>query len=180
MSNIDPRRGFTLVELLLALAIGGLVVLLAHETFSGVSNEGRALLQARQSLDREANARRWLAATFRSLDVGIENAAGFDGHPDRVAFTAWELVPDGWLEPRRIILEQEGQRLIARTTHADVILLRDSVAAVALEYLLDLGSDAPWVQQWISPVSAPLAVRMRIRGHAGVVDTLVLVIGPRG
>ncbi|MGH2667750.1 MAG: hypothetical protein ACRDH5_01270, partial [bacterium] len=42
------------------------------------------------------------------------------------------------------------------------------------------GERARFVREWISPVSAPVAVRVRV-GHAiGTVDTLLLIVGPRG
>ena len=64
------QRGFTLVEILVALTIGAIIVLFAHELFGAVADRGRTLTVARAALDRSANARRWLDATFLSLDVG--------------------------------------------------------------------------------------------------------------
>jgi hypothetical protein len=67
------------------------------------------------------------------------------------------------------------------------VVLIDSVADVALDYLLEPGLDARWVGEWVSPLSAPLAVRMRIRRAGnetrepgGVVDTLLFLIKERG
>ena len=123
------RRGFTLIEVLVALAIGALVVLLAHQLFATVVNRGRTLLAARQSLDRTMNARRWLAATFLSLDVGMESAGGFDGRVDRMAFAAWQRTADGWFERRRITLAREGDRLVAAVTPGAPVALMDDVVA---------------------------------------------------
>ena len=49
--------GFTLIEVLVALTIGAIVVLLAHELFGAVADRGRTLTVARAALDRSANAR---------------------------------------------------------------------------------------------------------------------------
>jgi|SRR6266704_1761608 len=81
--------GFTLIEVLVALTIAAVVVLLAHQVFAAVAADGRALIVARATLDRQSNAGRWLAATFLSLDVGTDSAGGFDGRADRVDFAAW-------------------------------------------------------------------------------------------
>ena len=71
---------------------------------------------------------------------------------------------DGWL----LLSKGEGP--------ADTLLTAD---AVTFDYLLSYGSQASWVQAWHSPVSAPLAVRLRVRqGEAA--DTLFFLIGPRG
>src|SRR2546428_13148571 len=95
------QRGFTLIEILVALTIGAVVVLLAHALFGAVAERGRTLTMARTALDRSANARRWLDATFLSLDVGTEGASGFEGRPDPAGVPAWLLTPDRWFERRQ-------------------------------------------------------------------------------
>jgi prepilin-type N-terminal cleavage/methylation domain-containing protein len=175
-------RGFTLIEVMLALTLSALVVLLAHRIFSGVVDGSTRLREARTALDRDANARRFLEEAFGSLDVGTEGAGGFAGHPERVEFATWQRVPGGWLERQRMVLGVEQGTLVARGDEA--IALRDSVAGVAFDYLLEPGANATWVREWISPVSAPVAVRVRVAGcgkrDAGCVDTLLFLIGPRG
>lgn len=179
--------GFTLIEALVALTIGALVVLLAHQVFAAVADRGRTLLAARESLDRTMNARRWLAATFLSLDVGMESAGGFDGRMDRMAFATWQRTADGWFERRGIVLSREGDRLMTVVTPGAPVALMDDVDAVAFDYLLEPGAEARWVREWMSPVSAPVAVRMRIaktgcgiRDAGCVVDTLLFLIKERG
>jgi len=182
------RAGFTLFELLVALAIGALVVLLAHQVFATVVNRGRTLLVARESLDRTMNARRWLAATFLSLDVGMESAGGFDGRVDRMAFAAWQRTADGWFERRRITLAREGDRLVAAVTPGAPVALMDDVDDVAFDYLLEPGAESRWMREWVSPVSAPIAVRLRVsdrgkenrEGGDVRVDTLLFLIKERG
>src|SRR5689334_11538926 len=103
--------GFTLIEVLVALTIGSIVVLVAHQLFVGIADQGKTLTEARATVDRAANARRWLDATFLSLDVGTEGAGGFDGRPDRVSFSTWLLTPDGWFERRVVSLGIADVRL---------------------------------------------------------------------
>lgn len=179
------RGGFTLLEVLVALALGALVVLLAHRVFTGVMDGARRVAEARAALDRWANARRLLTEIARSIDVG-SHSDGFDGRPDRAAFSTWTRVPQGWLERRRVQVGGERGALILTGSGPEPLVLADSVAQLDLDYLLDAGADAAWVRTWQSPVSAPLAIRMRVwyrgrgNGEGGSVDTLVLVVGPRG
>ena len=173
------HHGFTLVELLVALTIGALVVLVAHQLFAAVSDRGKALVVARAGLDRSANARRWLKGAFLSLDAGTEGANGFEGRPDRMAFSSWLLTPDGWFERRQVTLSLAGERLVASVSPGTSIPLMDSIADVQIDYLLEPGADSRWVREWVSPVSAPLAIRLRIE-RAGTADTLLFLIKERG
>jgi len=184
---VRDQRGFTLIEVLVALTIGAVVVLLAHELFGAVAERCRTLLAARTALDRSANSRRWLAATFLSLDVGTDGAGGFEGRPDHAAFTTWMLMPDGWFERRQVTLGAEQGRLRAIVTPGTPITLVDSLTDVQFDYLLEPGAESRWVREWVSPVSAPVAVRMRttkggcgMRGAGCVVDTLLFLIKERG
>jgi len=181
------QRGFTLIEVVVALTIGALVVLLTHELFGAVAERGRSLTVARTALDRSANAGRWLDATFLSLDVGTEGAGGFEGRPNHAAFTAWLLTPDGWFERRQVTLGTEQGLLRAIVTPGTSIALIDSVTDVQFDYLLEPGAESRWVREWVSPVSAPVAVRMRIeragyamRDAGCVVDTVLFMIKERG
>ena len=175
------------MEVVVALTIGAVVVLLAHQLFAGVADRGRTLTLARTALDRTANARRWLQATFLSLDVGTDGASGFDGRPDHAAFTTWLLTPDGWFERRVVSLARQDDRLVATVRPGQAIALSDGVTDLAFDYLLEPGAEARWVREWVSPVSAPVAVRMRVtkarngkRETGNVVDTLLFLIRERG
>jgi prepilin-type N-terminal cleavage/methylation domain-containing protein len=179
------RQGFTLIELLVALTIGALAVLLAHQIFAAVADRGRSLVCARTVLDREVNARRWLEAAFFSLDVDTDSG-GFDGRPSRVRFGSWLRTSDGWFERRAVVLGREEGRLIASVTPGDPIRLLDNVTDLQFDYLLEPGAGSRWVREWVSPVSAPVAVRLRVmrlreQGEAeALVDTLLFLIGERG
>ena len=62
------RNGFTLIEVLVALALAALVVLLAHRRLrppSWTAPNGCEVARAR--LDRDANAHQWLVQAFGSL-----------------------------------------------------------------------------------------------------------------
>lgn len=159
------------------MAIAGVVIVAAHRIFTGVADGTRAVVAARESLDRRVNARRWLKATFLSLEPP------FEGRADRVSFTSWQLVPGGWLEKAPTQLMQEGSAFVGVTSD-ERLQLADSVSAVTFDYLLNPGADTKWVREWISPVSAPIAVRLRIAGcgrrDAACADTLLFLVKERG
>lgn len=173
----DRLSGFTLIEVLVAITIATVVMVAAHRVFTGVVDGSKAVVDARADLDRHANARRWLKATFLSLDPP------FQGLRESASFTSWQLTSGGWFEPRPIVLQLDGSTLVG-TTGGESLRLTEGVSSVAFDYLLEPGADTKWVMQWISPVSAPLAVRMRIAGCgnqvAGCVDTLLFLVRERG
>ena len=188
---MTSRRGFTLVEVLVALTVSGLVVLVAARIFAAVGEAGTQLREARLALDRQANARRWLKAALLSLDVGHDSAGPFEGQADRAQFGTWLRTSAGWFAPRRVDLQLVGEAFVANLTtgageEPSRVILADSVSSVAFDYLLQPGEDTKWAREWISPVSAPLAVRIRIAHAKGVdragvgVDTLLLLIKGRG
>jgi prepilin-type N-terminal cleavage/methylation domain-containing protein len=173
------RNGFTLIEVMVALTLSAAVVLLAHRLLAGVLDGTQRGATARTALDREMNARRWLVEAFGSLDIGGSpgTATGFVGRRQSVEFTAWQRASSGSLVRTRMTLACSGDTLWLRGMHSIPLVM--SARAVDLDYLLEPGASAVWVREWISPVSAPLAVRLRIdRGSA--VDTLLFLVGPRG
>jgi len=84
--TVGSRRGFTLVEVTVALAVGALVVLLAYRVYGGVLDGAARLLAAQQDLGRAANARRLLTALAQGIEVGTVPGSGFQG--PRLARTA--------------------------------------------------------------------------------------------
>jgi prepilin-type N-terminal cleavage/methylation domain-containing protein len=178
---MSSSRGFTLIEVMIALTLSALVVLLAHQIFSGVVGGVARLDAARDALERSANSRRWLIEAFGSLQAGVDSAGPFEGHPDRVGFASWQLVAPSGLRRERILLGQVGHALVAQHG-VDVLVLADSVSRVAFDYLLEPGANTIWAREWVSPVSAPLAVRIRVTylGSPARVDTALVLIGGRG
>lgn len=171
------RAGFTLIEVLVAIMIASMVVIAAHRLFTGVADGAKAVADARAVLDRSANGRRWLKAAFLSLDPP------FEGRAHRVSFNSWQLTPGDWFERDAVVVAQESGALVA-TTPAGRLDLADAVSGLTFDYLLEPGADTKWVAEWISPVSAPVAIRLRIAGcgksDAGCVDTLLFLVRERG
>jgi prepilin-type N-terminal cleavage/methylation domain-containing protein len=190
MRGLSARRpirlsaGFTLVEVLVSLVIAGTAALLAHSIFSAAAFGNADLQAARHRLDRISNSARFLESAFLSLDIGSEGGSGFIGRPGAARFAAWLEMPEGWFERRDIELSVQGGRFIAVIGSTPPLVLSDSVMEVGFDYLLRPGADSRWVNEWVSPVSVPLATRIRIThlpGWAGSMsDTTTFLIKARG
>ena len=172
------RRGFTLIEVVVALTLGSMVVLMAHRILIAVIDGSAELRAAREVLDREANARRLLASLFASLDVSGDSVA-FRGEPTRVAFATWHRDERGFRTRSRVTLAVHDGALVAAGIGRDPLALLPDVVAVDMDYLLEYGAQERWVREWISPASAPAAVRLRL-ARSNRADTLLLIIGGRG
>ncbi len=170
--------GFTLVELLVALTVAGVVALLTHQIFGAATGGMQQVEAARRQFEPEQLGIRWLDAAFLSLEAG-NGGAGFEGHGDRMAFSSWLVTTNGWLERSPVALRLDRGRLVAGTAHGDLEIL-SGVTALACDYLLDPGLDSRWVSAWVSPLTAPLGVRLRLERPGGEVDTLLFLIKGRG
>ena len=179
------RKGFTLIEVLVALSLSALVLLLAHRVFTAVVDGAARVREARLTLDRTANARRWLTDAWGSLAVG-QGSGGFGGGPTQADFGAWLPTASRGFVSARVVLAVRDGRLVAALDGRDTVDLVDSANSVAFDYLMDPGVNARWVGTWLSPVTAPLAVRIRLtrgtpsRTPTERMDTLLFLIGPRG
>jgi prepilin-type N-terminal cleavage/methylation domain-containing protein len=174
-------RGFTLVEVMIALLLASAVAFTAHGVFGALTEAARRSTEHRYRLDLEFNGRRMLAELLGSATNA--DGVGFVGQPEHLTFSAWHRSADGTWQVSRVSLGMGSGSLVASgLPFGPALMLRD-VQGLELDYLVDFGADAPWVREWDYPVSLPLAVRARVwRRSAGVerVDTLLIPVGQRG
>jgi prepilin-type N-terminal cleavage/methylation domain-containing protein len=175
---MSRRAGFTLIELLVAIAVTGVVLLLARALFGAVEAGALRTRNTYAEIESEATSISWMKEAFRSVEIGRPDDGAFDGSGNAVAFTGYLRTPAGWPERRRIALQVASGRLLM-TAGPDARVLRESVERMYLDYLLEPGADVRWVNEWHSPVSAPLAVRLRLQLESSV-DTMLFIIGTRG
>lgn len=173
------RRGFTIVELLVALSAGALLLAALYGLVASVMDAGATLVAARRDAELARQGDRWLRSIIASTSVGQPGDVPFEGAPTATTFMTMMPSAYGWHEPRPVDIRVDGDSLLLRVKGTEPIVLRRGVRALALDYLLEPGANAHWVRQWSSPVSAPLALRIRI-DLGGQVDTALYLIGPRG
>ena len=185
-ASATRQSGFTLLEVLVALAVLGLLVL-------GLSQGVRAGLALRQAQDRHLGNTAELDATMRLLrrtlsrlpalpdgNALLASDAGdaFAGEADRVSFVG--DLPTGFGAARRAdmtLIVRDGMLLLSWVPHrhavapaapsaAETVLLR-GVERLDLAYWGSPdGEPAGWQARWAGP-AAPELIRLRLRFQRG-------------
>lgn len=180
---MNSARGFTLLELLVALAIGGAVILVVH-TAVGVTTDvaarGRDVADRRLRIEAaQLVLRRWLEAA----QVGAgEAGASFRGQDEASGGVPLDELTFLTLDPlmttasagaaARMTLRVDGEGLIAEYRHADggtasrdgpdgTIVLLPAVRGLEIRYLVALGDQYRWFSGWSSRARLPAAVELR-------------------
>jgi prepilin-type N-terminal cleavage/methylation domain-containing protein len=170
-------RGFTLVELAVALAIAGIVLLTGRRLFGAVLDGVARVAAQRRHLAAESNGQRLVHGIVGALDILSETGARFEGGPRAVQFSAW-FDETGGPALRRVRLAAEDGALRAWVGGEARVVLA-AVDSLDLDYLLSPGAAQPWVRSWISDASAPVAIRLRLWRRSAP-DTLLVFVGSRG
>lgn len=170
--------GFTLLEVVVALAIAGMLLLGARWVLSAVGDGTERVSAEAGEVDAAANAER----LARDLALRTEVRLGgerFRGDARGVRWGTWCDVPAGWQERCRVtlaVLSTEGRNVLALAFDDGAIVpVREGFTAGQVMYLRSAESGGVWSAAWDSEIAVPLAI--------GVVmdrDTLVLRIGERG
>lgn len=171
-------RGFTLLELLAALSLAGLV-------FAGASHVLVQLADARDRLRRDTmseaarvNGRRVLESIVYRAHASDDSTRRFTGSNSSADFTSLCRVPAGWLEECHVLLT-----ITATADTASLQLIIDTQAAGRIwqgeghaEFRFRDPTTAPgvWRTRWDDELITPAAIGIVFHG-----DTIVLPIGSR-
>lgn len=168
------RRAFTLIEVLVALALTGLVAVGVRDLYEMLNQAETRVTRETEILDSDANARRFLTSLAGSVDM---TGAGFVGDSASVQFTSWCMTSNGWLERREVILRisEDDSRLLVVGPSGDTVHVLGAGKLLQFRYLVPLESEVIWSPTWFSPISAPQAI-----GLVSPRDTIILRIGDRG
>lgn len=201
------RRAFTLVEIIVAIAIGGLVLLGARSLLEVLADEERHVARETAVDDARSNGYRTLRSLVGEMEAGTTESGPFSGDPLRTGFTTWCDTAYGWQERCAVTIafESEGSEpvLVAHLPGEQSLVLARDFSAGEFRYLNSASSGGQWFRQWGRGVTAPLAIGVilerdtmsdtpsgDVKGAIGdesvdtlidmLVDTLIVRIGERG
>lgn len=180
MRSTARSAGFTLVEVVVALAIGGLVSLTAAVTAVSVPDiAGQAearLIDVQRAAAVRGQLRRWLRASYASGDSTYEaRFLGVDGpEPGTDALQFPVVDPTATISGRASIVlavrqDAVGQSSLVAEIQPDIgepraIQLARGVTGLEARYLYAVSTEPRWFAGWSSEVERPIAVRLWIHG----------------
>jgi prepilin-type N-terminal cleavage/methylation domain-containing protein len=173
-------RGFTLIELMVAIMLTGIVLLGARALWESLAVSVDRLQSQATADVRDMNGERLLRSLLGRLEVGTDQSSEFAGDEQHTTFTTWCDMPAGWQERCDVVLGIEpdssaGLRLVARLSTGDVIALQRGFSTGTLRYLNDPIGRGVWFRIWGHGITAPLAIGVITDG-----DTAIVPIGERG
>ena len=175
MTRLAAEEGFTLVEMLVSLALLALAATLVTQTFA-VGRRTAAHVEASASrVDEVAAAQDLLRdriehlfadAKFSSTSVSVDLA----GHAHDLEFVTGEPDPvrASALQRQRVTLAPDGDLTLASRPDAPSaafsapFAILHGVRALTIDYLPP-SSAGPWRSSWIDQPTPPALVRMRVR-----------------
>jgi len=170
------RRGVTLLELIIALAISGLAML-GGVMLLGQLTDSDARIAREHSADATAgNADRLLRRLLIDAVATSDSAERFRGAERTADYLTRCDTPSGWSEPCRATLMLDSLRdssaIIIETDRGDHYEVRRIAGAATFRYLDLLARDSVWVRRWGASITLPGAIAL-----VSAVDTTVFPLG---
>lgn len=173
------RMGFTLIEIMVALLIGGGVLLLASSIASVSSNVAEAVQQSVEAEDARQGSERLLRRLVGQMTWAMPGDPAVGGASHELLFMTWCDTSHGWQERCEAQLQlttDEGHLgVLVILGGREEMKLFPADTVVALIYLASAARGGVWSEKWTDPTSFPEAI-----GLVFPTDTLVARIGERG
>jgi prepilin-type N-terminal cleavage/methylation domain-containing protein len=161
-------RGFTLIEIMVALVIGGLAVSGAAGLLHAIGHRGEDFSSAAEVHDRDANADRLIRTLVSNLDLRPRENPSIAGDGQRIVLHSWCTTPRGWIAPcRATLMFEQGsggvtlQLDLATDRHDSVALSVRHGTSGHFRYLVSPDAGGTWTEAW-TEVTVPAAIAVII------------------
>ena len=192
---MNTRRAFTLLELLVAVVVAGIVALLVYGAAAAAADVQQKLSSQRDMRQSETAIREVMATALRNarrpsssgdtafILVNLTNALGRPGA--RLSFVAAGALPP--------LTPDADWALTLQTTAAGLVLsgapLGFAAPARVLSHLPEItslsaratpGPGQPWLTRWTDVTRLPFAVELTLLADTGVVGAPIHIVVPAG
>jgi len=179
---MSRESGFTLIELMVGLAIASLLLLSGRAIFEALANQEERLNTLVRRSDAEANGDLLLRSIMWQAVRNANDTLSFRGSVRSVHLTSRCSVPGGWTEPCVVDLElitpdgrgqaSDCQGMRMSTSTGERLSLSFDQCPRGFLYLIDASASGMWISTWYSGRDLPKAVGV-IRQR----DTLAFRVG---
>jgi prepilin-type N-terminal cleavage/methylation domain-containing protein len=184
MPRVHSRRGVTLLELIIALAISGLAILGCVMLVDQLNDSHERIVRDRAADAKAGNGDRLLRRLLADARTTTDTGDRFRGDEHNARYLTLCDTPSGWPEPCRVSLSIDSLRdssaFVAETKREDRLdetieerfELRRVFGAATFRYLDLAVRDSSWVGRWAPSIALPGAIVI-VTGT----DTTVLPLG---
>jgi prepilin-type N-terminal cleavage/methylation domain-containing protein len=187
---VRNRRAFTLLELIVSMAVAGIIALLVYGSASAGFDTRDTLARHRATAESELRARILLADALRhatdEADAGVAfellDAMDNQGLPsDQLTFLSRGILPPlGASAPWTVALAPSPEGLVVRAAPAHATSSGSIVARLDRVRGLDVQAmslaDRTWSSTWASTGQLPAAVQLTFYDAAGSVVGVPLIV----
>ncbi len=172
------RRGTTLIELLAALALLGLLFLGMRALLTQLSDSGDRTRRAAVVADARGNGARTLRTLLRRAVAESDSTRQFAGNDSIALFDSGCDVSAGWTEDCRVGLavvpRGDSSAVVAYLAAAVPETLLVTATPAAFRYLDPTPSDYAWLGGWRARITMPAAFAL-----VTPFDTIMFQVGGR-
>ncbi|MGQ0766873.1 MAG: prepilin-type N-terminal cleavage/methylation domain-containing protein [Gemmatimonadota bacterium] len=191
---MKTRPGFTLVEVMVALVVTGVVVVLSNAALQAGLDTSERIDDHRRGEDASVVFRALVTDALRHAQPGVFGGDAVFVHADRVdheggAADSVFFLTRGIEEPAgasgvwQARIWREGDRLRFIAARHDRVAVSATLSRITSfdVQTLGRGPGAAWMRQWPEPSTAPQAVRLQLQGPpssapvGGVADVPIVV-----
>jgi prepilin-type N-terminal cleavage/methylation domain-containing protein len=172
-------RGYTLLEIVVALALAAVVVQTGAGVLDQVATHGRHIDHDATSITRTGTGDLLLARLIADATTSTDTTQQFAGDPRAIEFTTRCERPAGFSASCRMTLSidatADSSAIIARSIDGrllHLLTLRRQLGSASFVFLHPSRHDSSWTTHWQTAVTLPAAVAVTTP-H----DTLILPIG---
>ncbi len=161
---MSTRRGFTLIEVTIALVVGGMALSAAVALLTGLGERADQIRAAAARVDRDANAERLLRSLWTNLRPSDDSSPTVSGDSMAVEFSAWCESVEGWLRPcrARLAVDHDGP-----ASHFTLVLSAAETMTMTfwsrkrdpgrIRYLRNAANGGTWMTRW-TDIVPPAAI----------------------